>query len=334
MTTLRTCLGALALLAPLACAPAADTPASAMHAASDVAADAPAAMPASSDVATDMPAAAMHASSDFAAADAPVAPEFVGVVVARASVDLASQVPGRLVAVHAALGDHVEAGALLARIEAPTLPAELAAAAAAVTSAEAALAEHRLQVADARRQLAHERELADAEFSSRHAREQAELTLRRAEAGERRLAAQLAERRARVLELQAQRAGGELVAPFAGTLASWYRPPGAVVDVGERLVRVAALEQLWVRFAVPVAALAGVRPGDEVMVTPEPTSGPLRAVVRRVAPELDLASQMVLVEAELLESGAVQAGQACRVGPGSGARTAAIIVSSVAPGAP
>lgn len=100
------------------------------------------------------------------------------------------------------------AGALLAQLGAPTLHAELAAAAAAVTSAEAARNEHRLRLADVHRQPAHERERVAARVSSQHQYERAELTLAQAKASERRAAAQLAKRKVHELELEAQRGRG------------------------------------------------------------------------------------------------------------------------------
>lgn len=251
----------------------------------------------------------------LAVAEAPT-PEldaFVGVAIAREAVNLGAGVPGTLVTVHAQLGEAVEAGALVALVEVPTLPAEIEAAEAALRASEAVWSEQRLAHADARRQLTHERALTEAGARARSERERAELTLAQAGAAERRAAAQVAERRAELHRLQRQREAGRVLAPFDGIVAAWFHPAGAVLASGEPVVRLVAVDRLWVRFAVPVDALAGARPGAAVEVTPEPAAAPLRGVIRHVAPELDLASQMMLVEAELTDDVGLVAGQACRV---------------------
>jgi RND family efflux transporter MFP subunit len=238
---------------------------------------------------------------------------FVGVAIAREAVNLGAGVSGTLVAARARLGQVVEAGELLALIEVPTLPAEIEAAEAALRAGEAEWSEQRLVLAHARRQLAHERTLTAAGARAPSEREQAEFTLARAEATERRVAAQLAERRAELHRLQRQREAGRVLAPFRGVVAGWFHPEGAVLDSGAPTVRLVATDRLWVRFAVPVDTLPQAQPGAAIEVTPVPAAAPLHGVIRHVAPELDLASQLMLVEAELTDDVGLVAGQACRV---------------------
>lgn len=249
---------------------------------------------------------------------APASEEFVGVAVARKAVNLGAGVPGTLVVTRARLGQVVEAGELLALVEVPTLPAEIEAAEAALRAGEAAWSEQRLVLAHARRQLAHERTLTAAGARAPSEREQAEFTVARAEAAERRAAAQLAERQAELHRVQRQGEAGRVLAPFRGVVAGWFHPEGAVLDAGSRAVRLVAADRLWIRFAVPVDTLARAQPGAAVAVTPVPAAAPLRGEIRHVAPELDLASQLMLVEAELIDDGGLVAGQACRVALSAG----------------
>lgn len=239
--------------------------------------------------------------------------EFVGVAIAHEAVNLGAGVPGTLVAARARLGQLVEAGELLAMVEVPTLPAEIEAAEASVRASEAECSEQRLVLAYARRQLANERTLTAAGSRALSEREQAEFTMARAEATERRAVAQLAERRAELHRLQRQKEAGRVLAPFRGTVAGWFHPEGAVLDSGARTVRLVATDRLWVRFAVPVNMLARAQPGEAIEVTPVPAAPTLHGVIRHVAPELDLASQLMLVEAELTDEIGLVAGQACRV---------------------
>ena len=246
-------------------------------------------------------------------AEAVTSPAYVGVVIAPSAVELAAEVAGTLVEQGAALGERVEEGTLLARVQPPMLSAEIEAAEAALAQVEAARAEQDLLVDAAARTLEQEQRLTSAGVTSGDEREQARLELARARAVARRLTAQLAERRAELQRLHAQRGMERVVAPFSGTVSTWYRLPGAVVSRGDRLVRLVAEDRLWVRFAVPVGDLPQVQPGRVVDVVPVPEGPPQRATVRHVAPELDLASQRMLVEAELHEPAGLAAGQACHV---------------------
>jgi RND family efflux transporter MFP subunit len=286
---------------------------------------------------------------ELVASSFPVEPEgateapsaYVGVVIAPQAVELAAEVPGTMIEQGAALGDWVAAGTLLARVQTPTLPAEIEAAEAALAQVEAVRAEQELLIDAAAQRLAQEQRLASAGVSTSQERSMAQLELDRARAVKRRLVAQQAERRAELHRLHAQRDTGRVMAPFSGTVSTWYRPVGAVVSPGDRLVRLVAVDRLWVRFAVPVSDLHLVRPGQVVDVMPGPQASPQRATIRHVAPELDLASQRMLVEAELHEAGGLKAAQACHVslrsaGPGLPTSTAdrePVVVSSTEPAA-
>jgi RND family efflux transporter MFP subunit len=260
-------------------------------------------------------------------------PAYVGVVIAPQAVELAAEVSGTLVEQVVPLGEPVEAGAALATVRPPTLLEEIDGAAAALAQVEAAQAEQALIVAAATRTLAQEQQLASAGVTTGDARAKAQLELDGARVVARRLGAQRAERQAELRRLHAQRSLGRVTAPFSGTVATWYCAEGAVVSRGERLVRLVAADRLWVRFAIPVEDLPHVRPGVEVDVVPVPEVPARRAVVRRVAPELDLASQRILVEAELHEASGLTAGQACHVTRSADAasKPAIGVVSSAAP---
>src|SRR5690606_6798603 len=90
-----------------------------------------------------------------------------------------------------------------------------------------------------------------------------------------------------------------ITAPFAGTVSIRYADPGALVTRGAPVVRLIASDELWVRFAVPAEEAERYRVGDPVSVVLEPDDQQAEAVVRRIAPDLDPVTQMVLAEAEL-----------------------------------
>jgi multidrug resistance efflux pump len=99
-----------------------------------------------------------------------------------------------------------------------------------------------------------------------------------------------------------------------------------LVDVGERVAaghsvaRLISAGELWVRFAVPSAEARRIHPGGPVRVAPDGAGDHSRAgEIRRVAPEIDPATDMVFVEAvlEVEPSGAAPllAGEIVRVQP-------------------
>jgi len=84
-------------------------------------------------------------------------------------------------------------------------------------------------------------------------------------------------------------------------------------------VRLITSDDLLVRFAVPADEKASYALGDRIDVVLEPDQKAIVAVVRRIAPDLDPVTQMVLAEAELADEPAarapVQAGMAAWVSP-------------------
>lgn len=224
---------------------------------------------------------------------------YVGVIIAREAIDLSAEFSGTLSGAQLPIGTHVEAGAILARVEVATLEADLEAAEASLHARYAILAQRQLGSLDARRQDLVEATLLDAGASPERERERARLELELARAGQRKAAAEVREGRAALAGLRAKRDSGELVAPFAGKISSWYQRGGELVLAGDPVVRLTAVERPWVRFAVLANDLGEVAPGDPIEITLLPRGERVSGIVRHLAPELDLASQMLIVEAEL-----------------------------------
>jgi RND family efflux transporter MFP subunit len=238
------------------------------------------------------------------------------VVIPQREVVLSSEADGVLAEAGAPVSAPVQRGQLLGVVESRALSAEVGAARASQRLAQATLEEAALLVQHAQRQREDEEQLAASGASATHSRERARLELEQALVAQRRAQAALEQRQAELERLQAQQEGSRLLAPFDGTVAAWLRTPGERVSKGERLVRVSSVDVLSVRFAVPVAQ--ELAPGQTVTVIAEPDGRSVPARVRQVAPDLELASQMRFVEADLQEAGLV-AGQACRVLRGCGA---------------
>jgi multidrug efflux pump subunit AcrA (membrane-fusion protein) len=244
---------------------------------------------------------------------------FVGVIVAPRTVELSAQVAGVVHPEHVPLGAAVEAGDLLGWIEVPTLGAELQGAKAAVSSSVVATALGHVQVEHAQRQHDDLVQLVQVGAGAPTDLDQSSLALDRARADQRRTAAAEAEQRALLERLVALRDASRLTAPFAGQISAWWVRDGERVEVGEPVLRLSDPTRLEVRFAVPLQEAAGAL-GRPIVIFPLPEGQPLRAVVQRVAPELDPPSQLLFVEAAL-EGGGGVAGQACEVSWAQPSRT-------------
>lgn len=198
---------------------------------------------------------------------------YVGVVRARTETTAAFRVGGKVVERLVDVGDRVEAGAILARLDAvdfvlqvESAEAEVAAAAAAVSSAAADL--------DRAQRLAAQNHLATAELEHRQlALNEASGRLARAE---------------RQLDLaRNQQSYAALVATGAGIVTAVSAEAGQVVSVGQPIVTTAALDELEIAVAIPEAAVAGL--GTTKASVSFWADGIARrpATLRELAPEAD-----------------------------------------------
>ena len=263
------------------------------------------------------PVASRQVTRPRAAVPAPSGRGFIGVVIAREQADLAARQAGEVVEVRVRLGDRVEPGQVLVRLDERPIREAHAIARAELSAAQAEGERARAELAEARDRLARRRALhgsvAQEELNA------AGYAVDKAGAMRDRARAAVAHQRARLGQLARQLADATITAPFAGAVAMRYIDPGVVVEAGTPLVRLIAADRPWVRFAVPAEQRAVMAPGARVSVaieSPALQGQPVEAVVRHIAPALDPSSQMFLVEAELAPS----AQQAERIHPGLAAR--------------
>lgn len=210
-------------------------------------------------------------------------------------------------------GERVHAGQVLA-----TLRAEVERQSLAVAQSKAqAMGELRAAEANAelaRQKLARAKDLADKQFISSQALEQA-----RAEAmvADNRLA-QAREQRdvyAREHELaQAQLSQRTIRSPITGVIVERYLSPGERVEE-KPIYRVAMINPLRVEVVLPATAYTQVRQGMNVTVLPEfPGAGPRQATVTLVDRVIDGASNTFRVRMELPNADlALPAGLRCKV---------------------
>ena len=199
----------------------------------------------------------------------------------------------RLAEVRVNVGDVVRRGQVLASFATETPAADLAEARAAVTEAEATLAEANAEV---RRSL----ELRAAGFVSEQKVTQA---LTAAATARARLEAQRAQQQTRQLRLAQTR----VLAPDRGVISARSASVGAVPPAGQELFRLIRQGRLEWRAEVAAADLALLRPGMRVRVTPVGGAA-LQGRLRALAPTVDAQSRNGLVYVDLPASGSARAG--------------------------
>jgi RND family efflux transporter MFP subunit len=230
-------------------------------------------------------------------AESEPAGEHVGVVVAAESFDVTATQSGAVLEVAVRIGDRIEQGARIARLDVAPVSESIAIVRAQLAGARAQLsqAEHDHDQAVER----HDRRKALSDTMSVEEVRAAEFEVKKSRAERDRAAAEVARQQAELEKLRRQRSETEIRSPVAGTVSMRYIDPGTVVAPGTQIVRLVTSDALWVRFAVPAARAGELAPGKRVEVRVAGLEAPIAAAIRQVAPELDPASQMILVEAEL-----------------------------------
>lgn len=198
----------------------------------------------------------------------------------------------RLTALHAAVGDRVRAGQVLAEMDTAALRAELAALEASLAEAKAGL---ETASADARR--AEELRASNtltAQQSAQYLATERSATARVAAAAARLEVQRLALERSRV------------VAPDDGVVTARAAVLGQVVQAGAELFRLIRQERLEWRAEVVAEDLARIRPGQGATLA-VPGAGTATGTVRAVAPALSARTRTATVYIDL-PAGAARAG--------------------------
>ena len=250
----------------------------------------------------------------------PPAPErrgWTGVVVARESVDVTAEAQGRVRALYVQIGDPVKPGDRIASLDSaiPGQDLEMARSSLRASEADARRTAEELSAARVR----HERRRSNPELFSKEELAEMELGVKTATAALQVAEARVSQERARVRQLEAALGQSEVRAPFAGRVAERFVDQGAVVGPGTALVRLISAGDLMVRAAVPPEEARALVVGDPVTAQPRDAGAAVRGTVQRISPEVDAASQMVLIEIRLDAGtggqGTLQTGQVVDVRP-------------------
>jgi len=224
-------------------------------------------------------------------------PRYLAVVVPSRTVELSAPREGTLDTVAVTLGDQVSAGAAIATLQTELLRYELAIARSALQAAERSLNKAHLSQAKAaddkehvaqRREAFSDSEMRDAEYAVKLAAEEVAIA-----------GTTIEQRRNEVRRLENLLERSVVTAPFAAHVAARYLDPGAVVGPHTPIVRLIASDAWQVRFALPAAAAARLSRGTVVSFTSRDTDAAVPCTVENIAPEIDQALQMIVVEAAI-----------------------------------
>jgi RND family efflux transporter MFP subunit len=225
------------------------------------------------------------------------------VVIPHESVDLSSKFEGRLDRLEVDVGDTVQKGAVLGRLDVRPLEQELAAARATVQGSRAEEQAASLALAEAREKKSRyftPRSLELGVYSKEELatiRYQESTALARLQAAR----ARTREQQARVVDLEQNVSEATLVAPFDGVVATRPVSPGARIAPGQPILRLLSTGGMKIRFAVPEEQARRLEPGSPLRLSIDQPGITLVGAVESIAPEVDAAARMVFAVAAFAE---------------------------------
>lgn len=221
----------------------------------------------------------------------------VGVLVARRTLDVSAELEGRLESVEVEVGDRLAVGDVIATIDTSETEQELASARAALAAAQAATARARVELRRITADLERRRDLAEV-FSREEieslaaAEETAQATVESEEA-------RVDQEEARIAQLKTRLTRSELRSPIAGRVALRRVEKGELVRPGTQVIRLVSSGDFVVRFAIPPERSEQLPIGQSVRVLVTTPNLELTGRVSEMAPQIDLASQMLFARADL-----------------------------------
>lgn len=223
-----------------------------------------------------------------------------GPITVEQQLDIVSLRSGVIVALPADVDSELQKDQVMARLDARQLEAQRSIAAHKVESLDADLKnwESELQVreTDMRRAEEMHKDGINTQESYDHARY--EMTASQYEVERQREEMLGAKADVESIDLELEKT--KIVAPFNGIVSQRYVRLGQYVSTGDKLFRVMGTSPLEVRFTLPAAALALVRRGDTVTVSPTPEfQRSISAVVTHISPVVDPGSGTLEVTAVL-----------------------------------
>jgi len=251
----------------------------------------------------------------------------VGHLEAEDEVHLASRITGRVVKMAVQAGQRVQAGSLIAEVDAQDVVAGQQQAQAGVSVAEAGLRQAQAALAEVQaRQAAVQAALVDAQ---RHRDRMANLhqegavsqamldqaqtrlsvvqadygqvqaALIQAERGIEQAQAQIRQAQAGVSQAQAQLTYARIVAPFAGVITQTFVEVGSLVGPGQPLAHLESSDRLRFQMQVPESVLPFLRLGQTLSVQLDQRPQPVLGQISQIIPSASVSSRTSTVKLSL-----------------------------------
>jgi membrane fusion protein (multidrug efflux system) len=258
---------------------------------------------------------------------------FVGELRASESVEVSSQIPGRVKKIAVKMGDKVKEGDLLAVIDDSELRAQLQESQASLAVYKASIVKAEAEDTNAKAVLERKEKLAGQKLITPQELDNAKTESATAAASVDVAKSQLGQGQARVKLLQSQLGDSKVKASFAGEIDARYLDQGAVVSPGTPILRLVKKEPIVARFQVDERYIGELRKkmdGGEVAVEVIVDAYPgeiFEGEIARLSPALEAGSRTAAVEAEIPNAdGRLMPSMYCRVRVDFGYKTGVIVV--------
>jgi RND family efflux transporter MFP subunit len=224
----------------------------------------------------------------------------VGSVMANASVIVAPKMAGRIENILVEVGDRVNKGELVVRLDRRELEEEVREAQASLKVSQATLKGKEAELEDLRRKLKRAETLAGKNFISRQEVDTLESQVQSAMAEVELTKAQIAQMTARVDNARIRLAETRVPSPFAGYVGRRHVDPGAMVNPATPIVSIVDISRVKVVLPVVEKDYGKIRPGSPANLTVDAYPGrEFSGKVARLSPVLNQDTRTAEVEVEL-----------------------------------
>ena len=231
---------------------------------------------------------------------------YVGSLVANVSVTVAPKIVGRIERVFVDVGDRVERGQHLARLEMEELEEEVKEAEASFKVVEATLKGKEAELWDLKRKLERYRILFEKNFIAREEVDTIETRGLSAKAQVELTKAQMAQMKARLDNSRIRLKYAEVISPFAGYVGKRFIERGAIVNSNTPLVTIVDISRVKVIVSVVEKDYRKISPGQLSSITVDAYPGrTFTGKVARVSPVLDKDTRTADFESEISNPGNV-----------------------------
>ncbi len=216
-------------------------------------------------------------------------------------VDINPKGTGRIENIYFQVGDNVENGQLIARIENDEVEQQVKRSEAAYEVSKANIVSRQAELENSMANLARAQQLFDEGLLSSQEYQQQKSSLRVMEAQLNLAEAQAQQSIAELSELNIRLEQTDILAPMSGIVSVRYVDPGALVTPSNSILQVVNLKTMVTQGNVPERSISRLRVGNHANVFVDAIPDrEFTGVVARIAPILDAATRSALIEIDIL----------------------------------